>query len=51
MTDLSHVRLSAECKDCSRQFVRDPQNKIISAASQRLIDKWLLERQRLAGIA
>ena len=40
-----------KCKDCSRQFVEDPQNKIIDEATQHLIDKLLLEKLPLAGIA
>ena len=40
-----------QCKDCSRQFVADPQNKIIDEATKRWIDKLLLEKIPLAGIA
>lgn len=40
-----------KCKDCCRQFVEDPQNKIIDAATKRLIDKLLLEKIPQAGIA
>lgn len=40
-----------KCKDCGRQFVRDPQNKTIGEATQYLIDKLLLEKIPLAGIA
>lgn len=39
------------CKDCSRQFVENPQNKRISAAEWRIVDNLLLERISLAGIA
>ena len=39
------------CKDCSRQFVENPQNKKISAAQWRIVDKLLVERISLAGIA
>ena len=39
------------CKDCGRQFVRDPQNKIISQETKELIDKLLLEKLPLTGIA
>jgi transposase-like protein len=39
------------CKDCGRQFVEDPQNKIISQETKELIDKLLLEKLPLAGIA
>ncbi len=40
-----------KCKDCGRQFVEAPQNKIISEATKELIDKLLLEKLPLAGIA
>ena len=40
-----------KCKDCGRQFVEHPQNKIISQATKELIDKLLLEKLPLAGIA
>ena len=39
------------CKDCGRQFVEDPQNKVISDETKALIDKLLLEKIPLAGIA
>ncbi len=39
------------CKDCGRQFVEDPQNKIISQETKELIEKLLLEKLPLAGIA
>ncbi len=37
------------CKGCGRQFVEDPQNKIIRQETEELIDKLLLELP-LAGI-
>ncbi|MEL6232702.1 MAG: hypothetical protein AAFR24_22580 [Cyanobacteria bacterium J06627_3] len=40
-----------KCNDCGRQFVKDPQNKIIDDATKTLIDKLLLEKLPLAGIA
>lgn len=40
-----------KCKDCGRQFVKDPQNKVIDDATKVLIDKLLLEKLPLAGIA
>ena len=40
-----------KCRQCGRQFVQDPQNKIIDQATKTLIDKLLLERISLAGIA
>lgn len=39
------------CRNCGRQFVQDPQNKIISQETKDLIDKLLLEKIPLAGIA
>jgi insertion element IS1 protein InsB len=38
------------CKDCRRQFVENPQRQPISAETQALIDKLLLERLSLAGL-
>ena len=40
-----------KCKDCGRQFVEDPQNKIISQETKELIDKLLLEKLPLTGSA
>ena len=40
-----------KCKDCGRQFVEDPQNKVISQETKELTDKLLLERLPLEGIA
>ena len=40
-----------KCRECGRQFVLDPQNQPISDATKRLIDKLLLEKIPLAGIA
>ncbi len=40
-----------KCRDCGRQFVQDPQNQPIAQATKDLIDKLLLERLSLAGIA
>ena len=40
-----------KCRECGRQFVQDPQNKIIDQATKTLIDKLLLEKIPLAGIA
>lgn len=39
------------CKDCRRQFVLSPSNKVISEREKALIDKLLLEKISLAGIA
>ena len=40
-----------KCRDCGRQFVQDTQNKSINGATKTLIDKLLLEKIPLAGIA
>ena len=39
------------CRNCGRQFVKDPQNKVISQKTKDFIDKLLLEKIPLAGIA
>ncbi len=39
------------CKDCGCQFVKDPQSKIINDATKALIDKLLLGKLPLAGVA
>lgn len=39
------------CKDCGRQFIENPANKPISEEKKKLIDKLLLEKIPLAGIA
>ena len=39
------------CKDCQRQFVEEPQNAPISEETKALIDRLLLEKIPLAGIA
>lgn len=39
------------CKTCGRQFVENPQNKLISRETKELINKLLLEKLPLAGIA
>ena len=40
-----------KCRDCGRQFVANSQQKIISQSTKNLIDKLLLEKIPLAGIA
>ena len=40
-----------KCKDCGRQFVEDPQWQPIPKASKAIIDRLLLEKIPLAGIA
>ena len=38
-------------RGCGRQFVQAPQNKVIDQVTKDLLDKLLLERLSLAGIA
>lgn len=40
-----------KCKSCSGQFVLDPKNKTIEQETKDLIDRLLLEKLPLAGIA
>lgn len=40
-----------KCRDCGRQFVEHPTKKMIDLATRELIDRLLLERISLAGIA
>jgi transposase-like protein len=40
-----------KCHDCGRQFVEQPSKKVIDQATRELIDRLLLERISLAGIA
>lgn len=39
------------CQCCGRKFVENHENRVISQAKKDLIDKLLLERISLAGIA
>jgi hypothetical protein len=39
------------CKDCGRQFVLHPDKKVVTPAERALIDRLLLEKISLAGIA
>lgn len=39
------------CKECGRQFVKNPQFRQISDETKGLIDRLLVERLSLAGIA
>lgn len=39
------------CRECERQFVKQPTKKIIDATVRELIDRLLLKRISLAGIA
>lgn len=40
-----------QCNDCGRQFVENPQNKMIDEETKELIDRLLLEKIPLSGIA
>ena len=40
-----------KCKACGRQFVEAPRQKLISQETKALIDKLLLEKIPLAGMA
>ena len=40
-----------QCRDCGRQFVENPQRKTIDTQTLELIERLLLERISLAGIA
>lgn len=40
-----------KCRECGRQFVQEPQHKLIDQATKTLIDKLLFEKIPLAGIA
>ena len=40
-----------KCNTCGRQFVENPKKKPISDSTKQLIDKLLLEKIPLAGIA
>ena len=46
-----HGKQNYKCRDCKRQFVLDPQWQVLSQAQQGLIERLLLERISLAGIA
>jgi insertion element IS1 protein InsB len=39
------------CNDCGRQFVEDSNYQLISRETRELVDRLLLERLSLAGIA
>ena len=40
-----------QCQDCKRQFVENTTNKVIDQETKELIDRLLLEKIPLAGIA
>ncbi len=39
------------CKSCGRQFVQNPEHRVITDETKELINKMLLEKIPLAGIA
>ena len=39
------------CRDCGRQFVENPTRQPVETSTRELVDKLLLERLSLAGIA
>ena len=40
-----------KCHECGRQFVEHPNKKVIDQGTRELIDRLLLERISLAGVA
>jgi transposase-like protein len=40
-----------KCNECNRQFVKNPENIVISQEKRELIDRLLLEKISLAGIS
>ncbi len=40
-----------KCRECGRQFIEQPTKKVIGQGTRGLIDRLLLERISLAGIA
>jgi transposase-like protein len=48
---IHNVNQNHKCKACGRQFVEAPRQKLISQETKAMIDKLLLEKIPLAGIA
>lgn len=46
-----HKKPKYLCKECGRQFVYNPQKKVISSETKLIIERLLLEKIPLAGIA
>lgn len=46
-----HQKQNYKCRDCGRQFVQDPQWRMISEETKGILDRLLLEKLSLAGIA
>jgi transposase-like protein len=49
--DIHNGKQRFKCHDCGRQFIEQPTKKTIDPATRELIDRLLLERISLAGIA
>jgi transposase-like protein len=48
---IHNQKLKYQCQNCKRQFIENPTNKVISKDTIELIDRLLLEKIPLAGIA
>jgi transposase-like protein len=48
---MHHGKQKFLCKNCGRQFVEHPEKKTIAPETKALMDKLLLEKIPLAGIA
>jgi IS1 family transposase/transposase-like protein len=46
-----HDKQNYKCRDCGRQFVENPQWRMISEETKGIVDRLLLEKLPLAGIA
>jgi len=46
-----HDKQNYKCRDCGRQFIENPQWRMISEETKGIIDRLLLEKLPLAGIA
>lgn len=45
------VKQNYKCRNCGRQFVNNPTKKYITEKTRELVDRLLLEKISLAGIA
>lgn len=46
-----HKKQKYKCKDCGRQYLENPTKKYINLSIKKIIEKLLLERISLRGIA
>ena len=46
-----HNKQNYKCRDCGQQFIENPQWRMISEETKGIIDRLLLEKLPLAGIA